>query len=78
MSVMLSENDKEIIRLIDSQVKQLIDKNAPEHVIINTLIDFIPETKCIINSTCMKELEVYYQKYQNFNYFAQLITQEMV
>ncbi|KTC91269.1 hypothetical protein OQJ18_13490 [Fluoribacter dumoffii] len=73
MSITLSDHDKEIIGLIDNQVQQLIQRNAPEHVIVTTLMDFIPDVQCIANETCEKELELYCREHQHFNFFLQLI-----
>lgn len=73
MAVTLTDKDQEIIRLIDAQVGQLIDKNAPDHLIISTLIDWIPDAKCLMNSICEKQLDLYCKEYLNFNYFLQLI-----
>ncbi|HCC3261863.1 hypothetical protein SDB96_15415 [Legionella pneumophila serogroup 1] len=73
MAVKLTDRDQEMIRLIDTQVSQLIDKNAPDHLIVNTLIDWIPDAKCLMNSTCEKQLDLYCKEYFNFNYFLQLI-----
>ncbi|HFL3480559.1 TPA: hypothetical protein ACG3OI_003524, partial [Legionella pneumophila] len=52
MSITLSDHDKEIIRLVDNQVKLLIERTAPDHVIISTLIDFIPDVRCIAGVVC--------------------------
>lgn len=69
----LSDHDKEIIRLIDLQVKLLLDKRTPEHLIINTLFEFIPDAQCMINSICEKQLDLYCKEYRYFNFFLQLI-----
>ncbi|HAT3877923.1 TPA: hypothetical protein I8669_002757 [Legionella pneumophila] len=73
MSITLSDNDKEIIRLVDNQVKLLIERQAADHVIVSTLIDFIPEVRCMVTATCEKQLDLYCKEYQHFNYFLQLI-----
>jgi hypothetical protein len=73
MTTTLTDRDKEIILMCDLQVSQLIDKKAPDHVIINTLIDLIPDAKCLMNSICEKQLDLYCKEYRNFNYFLQLI-----
>jgi hypothetical protein len=75
MSLILSDQDKEIIRLVEAQVKLLIEKTAPDHVIVSTLIDFIPDVRCIVTATCEKQLDLYCKEYQHFNYFLQLINQ---
>jgi hypothetical protein len=73
MSLTLSDKDKEIIRLVEAQVKLLIERTAPDHVIVSTLIDFIPDVRCIVTATCEKQLDLYCKEYQHFNYFLQLI-----
>jgi hypothetical protein len=73
MAVTLTDRDQEMIRLIDAQAGQLIDENIPDHLIITTLIDWIPDVKCLMNSTCEKQLDLYCKEYLNFNYFLQLI-----
>jgi hypothetical protein len=75
MSLTLSDQDKEIIRLVEAQVKLLIERTAPDHVIVLTLIDFIPHVRCIVTATCEKQLDLYCKEYQHFNYFLQLINQ---
>lgn len=73
MAATLTEKDKEIIQMCDLRVGQLIDKKAPDHVILNTLIDLIPEAKCLMNSVCEKQLYLYCKEYRNFNCLLQLI-----
>lgn len=75
MSLKLSDKDKEIIRLVEAQVKLLIERTAPDHVIVSTLIDFIPDVRCIVTATCEKQLDLYCKEYQHFNYVLQLINQ---
>ncbi|HHW4982784.1 TPA: hypothetical protein ACU0X8_002338 [Legionella anisa] len=74
----LSDHDKELIRIIDAQVEQLIEKNAPEHVIVTTLMDFIPDVRCMVNATCEKQLDLYCREYSHFNYFLKLISQAVI
>ncbi|HHI9467082.1 TPA: hypothetical protein ACP9DH_002890 [Legionella anisa] len=73
-----SDHDKELIRVIDVQVEQLVERNAPEHVLVTTLIDFIPDVRCIANAMCEKQLDLYCREYQHFNYFLQLISQATI
>ena len=73
MAATLTDRDKEIILMCDSQVGMLIDKKAPDHVILTTLMDLIPDAKCLMNSICEKQLDLYCKEYTNFNYFLQLI-----
>ncbi|KTC67858.1 Uncharacterised protein [Legionella bozemanae] len=77
-SLTLSDHDKELIRLIDAQAKQLMERNAPDHVIVTTLMDFIPDVRCMVNATCEKQLDLYCREYPHFNYFLQLISQEVI
>ncbi|CDZ76817.1 hypothetical protein BN59_01093 [Legionella massiliensis] len=70
----LSEHEKEIIRLVDEQVKQLVEKNASDILIVQTLADFIPELRCLLSSTSEKQLDLYCREYLHFNRFLQLIT----
>ena len=59
MAATLTDRDQEIIRICDLQVGRLIDNHAPDHLIINTLMDWIPDAKCLMNSICEKQLELY-------------------
>jgi hypothetical protein len=69
----LSDHEKQIIATINEQVKLLLEKSASESIIVNTLFDFIPDVKCILNSTEEKELQLYLANYTNFAYFLTLI-----
>lgn len=71
------EHDKEQIRLIDSQVKMLQDKNASDETILNTLIEFVPETKCLVENAEPKELELQLGAYNGFAYFVSIISLAM-
>ena len=73
MSKQLTELDKQLINTIDGQVGLLLNKSATDLTIINTLIDFIPEVKCLLNSDNDKLLELHFMEYKNFAYFAKLI-----
>lgn len=73
MTLTLTDKDKEIIRLIDLQVNQLIERNASNDVIVTTLMDFIPDAKCMMDSVCEKQLDLYCKDYPHFNYFLQLL-----
>lgn len=73
MPATLTHRDKEMIRVIDLQVSQLLDKKAPDYLIISTLIDWIPDVKCLMDSICEKQLDLYCKDYLNFNYFLQVI-----
>lgn len=69
----LSDHDKEMIRLIDEQVKRLVERKASDLVIIKTLADFIPELRCLVSAACEKQLDLYCREYRYFNGFLQLI-----
>lgn len=69
----LSDHDKEMIRLIDEQVKHLIDRKASDLMIIKTLVDFIPELRCLMSAACEKQLDLYCREYRYFNCLLQLI-----
>lgn len=69
----LNEQDNQLIYTVNEQVGMLLDKSAGDTVIINTLIDFIPDVKCLLNSHHDKLLELNCMEYENFAYFATLI-----
>ena len=71
----LSADEKQLICLINDQVKMLINKSASDLTILNTLIDFVPEVKCLLGDDNDKELELYFGEYTGFTYFARLINQ---
>ena len=73
MSTELTDLDKQLISTIDNQVKLLLEKGAADSTIINTLLDFIPDVKCLLGSDNDKLLELHFLEYVNFAYFAKLI-----
>jgi len=73
MNEKLNDLDKQLIRTIEEQVGLLINKSATDITIINTLIDFIPDVKCLLNGSNDKLLELHCMEYKNFAYFATLI-----
>ena len=75
MSINLSDHDKEIIRLVNTQVMKLTSKSASDNAIIATLIDFVPDVRCIATGTCEKQLDLYCREYQYFHYFLRLLHQ---
>ncbi|KTC83705.1 hypothetical protein [Legionella brunensis] len=75
MPIALSDHEKETIRLVDNQVKLLLERKTQDHIIISTLFDFIPEVRCMVTSTCENQFNLYCQEYQHFNFFLQLINQ---
>lgn len=70
----ISDHEKEQIRLIDSQVKLLQDRNASDETILNTLIDFVADTKCIVENADPKELELQLSAYGGFAYFVSIVS----
>lgn len=70
----ISDHEKEKIRLIDNQVKMLQDRNASDDTIINTLIDFVADTKCIVENSESKELDLQLSAYNGFAYFVSLVS----
>ena len=58
MSTELTNLDKQLISTIDNQVKLLLEKGAADSTIINTLLDFIPDVKCLLDSDNDKLLRV--------------------
>jgi len=73
MSSQLTELDKQTIATIDEQVAMLLEKSATDVSIVNTLIDFIPDVKCLLNADYDKQLLLHCTAYPNFTYFANLI-----
>ena len=70
----LSDHEKEQIRLIDSQVKMLQEKSVSDDTILNTLIDFVGDTKCIVENSEPKELELQLSAYNGFAYFVSIVS----
>lgn len=73
MSTELTNLDKQLISTIDNQVKLLLEKGAADSTIINTLLDFIPDVKCLLGCDNDKLLELHFLEHVNFAYFAKLI-----
>ena len=73
MTYKLNDDDKRLIGVVNEQVNLLLDKSATDTTIINTLIDFIPDVKCLMNGDNDKELALYCSEYAGFSYFANLI-----
>lgn len=73
MRLTFSGHDKEIIRLVDAQVKGLLDKKVPNQIVLETLFEYIPEIQCMVNAVCEKQLDLYCREYRYFNYFLKLI-----
>ena len=70
----ISNHEKEQIRLIDNQVKMLQDRNASDDAILNTLIDFVGDTKCIVENSESKELDLQLSTYNGFAYFVSIVS----
>lgn len=73
----LTNHEKEQVQIIDSQVKLLEDKNASDDVILKTLIDFVADTKCIVESCDGDELAIILRKHPGFAYFLSLVSLAM-
>ena len=63
MTYKLNDDDKRLISVVNEQVNLLLDKSAADTTIINTLIDFIPDVKCLMNGDNDKELALYCSEY---------------
>jgi len=73
----LSELEKEKIKIIDKQVKLLQDDNSSDSKILNTLNDFIADTKCIVENCESDELDLHLRKYNGFAYFLSIVSLAM-
>ena len=73
----ISDHEKQLISIIDEQVQLLRSKGADDLTIINTLIEFTAEARCIMDSIDESEFEVYLNRYKNFAYFVSLVEQAM-
>ncbi len=73
----LTTHEREKIALIDKQVKMLQDREANDDVILNALMDFVAETKCIVESANVEELQTSLRKHQGFAYFLSLVSLAM-
>ena len=72
MNESLNELDRQLISAIDLQVALLHERGANDLTIINTLMDFTPDVKCLINSDNDKLLELQCHANQHFAYFVEL------
>lgn len=70
----LSTFDKNQIQLINQQVILLQKKNATDHGMIETLIDFVPDVKCLIENNELSEIQVYLSSMLGFAYFVSLLS----
>lgn len=69
----LTEHDIRQISIIDEQTTQLLEKNAPDTAILDALMDFIPEVKCMIEQSDLTLFKPYLDKYQGFAHFFALV-----
>lgn len=69
----LSDHEKQLIKVINEQVNLFADKGASDSTIISTLIDFVPEVKCILDEADEKQLKLYLLEYKGFSYFSALL-----
>lgn len=69
----LTEHDIHQITLIDEQINILLDKNTSDTIILDTLMDFIPEVCCMIEQTEISLLKPYLERYQGFSHFFSLV-----
>ena len=74
----ISDHEKDQIRLIDNQVKMLQDRNASDDTILNTLIDFVADTKCIVENSESKELDLHLRAYNGFAHFVSLVSLALI
>lgn len=73
----ISDHEKQLITIIDEQVQLLRSKGADDLTIINTLIEFTAEARCLMDSIDENEFETYLNRYKNFGYYVSLIDQAM-
>jgi len=66
MNNQLTTTDKQLISTVNEQVGLLLQKSASDSTIVNTMIDFIPDIKCLLNNDNDKLLELHCMEYQNF------------
>lgn len=69
----ITSHEKEQIKLIDEQIRMLHQKNASDETLLLTLVDFIPEVKCLIENAKSSDLAELCAKYEDFNYFLNLL-----
>ena len=77
MTTNISEHEKEIIRQVDSQVKMLQKRNASDEAILDALVDFFADVKCIVENSETKEIQMLLAGYEGFSYFVSLISLTM-
>jgi AAA+ ATPase superfamily predicted ATPase len=72
----ITEHEKQLIKIIDEQVKILQEKNASDNTILCTLVDFFPEVRCLLEGTEPRELELFLSANSGFSYLVNLISLE--
>ena len=73
----INDSDKNQIQLIDAQVKNLQDRNASDEAILDALVEFIPDTTCLVENAEKAELQMYLGAHPHFAYFVSLISLAM-
>ena len=73
----VSDHEKQLILIIDEQVQLLLSKGADDLTIVNTLIEFTAEARCLMDSIDESELDEYLNRYKNFAYYVSLLEQAM-
>ena len=53
------------------------DKGASDEAIIDALIEFVPETTCLVENVEIPDLQQYLARYSGFSYFVSLISLTM-
>lgn len=75
--MIISDYDKNQMKLIDEQVANLKNKNASDEAILESLIDFVPDTTCLVENIETSDLQQYLARYNGFAYFISLISLAM-
>ena len=70
---MLSPEDKQQIQMIDQQVNLLIDKKVEDHILVETLFDFIPDIKCLVDNTPADDLQPFLKFFPGFSRLLSLV-----
>ena len=70
----LTSHELNQIKMIDTQVKLLQDKCANDDTILNTLIDFVSDTKSIVESSESEELSTQLRENNGFAHFLSLVS----
>ena len=65
--------EKNQIQLIDEQVLLLQQREACDEAIMSALVEFVPETVCLIENMPQNELRLYLSRYSGYAYFISII-----